>query len=82
MADALAVVIERSSLPLLGTLNCCCFTAKVLVSEVDEKQQARDRERARLDEEGRLLEQLRHAEALGAVKRGQVSTGNCQSLTL
>ena len=45
------------------------------MSEIDEKQQARERERARLDEEGRLAEQLRHAEALGAVKRGQVSTG-------
>lgn len=51
------------------------LTGKVLVSEVDEKQQARERERARLDDEGRLAEQLRHAEALGAVKRGQVSTG-------
>ncbi|CAM9688764.1 unnamed protein product [Laminaria digitata] len=48
--------------------------SEVLVSEVDEKQQARERERARLDDEGRLAEQLRHAEALGAVKRGQVAS--------
>lgn len=47
---------------------------QVLVNEVDEKQLARDRQRAREEDEGRLAEQLRHAESLDAVKRGQVGT--------
>lgn len=45
---------------------------QVLVHEVDEKQQAKDRERERQREETRMLDQLRHAESLDAVKRVQV----------
>lgn len=42
------------------------------MNEIDERQQERDRERARQEDERRLAEQLRHADALGAVRRGQV----------
>lgn len=42
------------------------------MNEIDERQQQRDKERARQEEEERLAEQLRHTEALVAVRRGQV----------
>lgn len=45
---------------------------QVLINEVDEKTQSRDRERARKEEEDRLLDQLRHSEGLDALKRVQV----------
>lgn len=46
---------------------------QVLVNEVDEKHQARERERATREDEERMADQLRHAETLDAIKRGQVS---------
>ncbi|CAN0301222.1 unnamed protein product [Pylaiella littoralis] len=57
------------------TLSYFCVGdgSEVLVNEVDERQQQRDKERARREEENRMAEQLRHAEALGGVRRGQVA---------
>eukprot|EP00752_Nemacystus_decipiens_P012382 g10974.t1 len=57
------------------TLSYFCVGdgSEVLVNEIDERQQARDRERTRQEDERRLAEQLRHANALGAVRRGQVA---------
>ncbi|CAB1119573.1 unnamed protein product [Ectocarpus sp. CCAP 1310/34] len=56
------------------TLSYFCVGdgSEVLVNEIDERQQERDKERARQEEEGRLAEQLRHADALTAIRRGQV----------
>lgn len=42
------------------------------MNEIDERQQERDKERSRQEEEGRLAEQLRHADALTSLRRGQV----------
>ncbi|CAM9155751.1 unnamed protein product [Ectocarpus sp. 4 AP-2014] len=57
------------------TLSYFCVGdgSEVLVNEIDERQQERDKERARQEEEGRLEEQLRHADALTALRRGQVA---------
>ncbi|CAM9442759.1 unnamed protein product [Ectocarpus sp. 12 AP-2014] len=57
------------------TLSYFCVGdgSEVLVNEIDERQQERDNERARQEEEGRLEEQLRHADALTALRRGQVA---------
>lgn len=48
----------------------------MLVNEVDEKAQAREQQRSKLEDEARMAEQLRHAETLDALKRGQVHTNS------
>lgn len=42
------------------------------MNEIDEQKQARERSRDKQEEENRMADQLRHAQSLGAVKRGQV----------
>ena len=42
------------------------------MNEVDEKALARQQRRTREEDEERLAEQLRHADNLDAIKRGQV----------
>ncbi|CAM9849958.1 unnamed protein product [Ascophyllum nodosum] len=47
--------------------------SEVLMNEVDEKARARQQRRTREEDEERLAEQLRHADNLDAIKRGQVA---------